>query len=255
MKNFLRYLIIIFILWITIPGCKPYKEHLMFTAPEEYNFADFQAAATTTEQNYIIQINDLLKMQVFTNKGERIVDPDFELMKEIPANQANTRPDPAYLVKKEGYVKLPMIGSVKLAGMTLEEANQYLQKRYNEFYTDCFVLLEFANKRVVILGSPGGQVIPLTNENVTVAEAIALAGGLQKEGKSHNIRLLRGSEMYLINLNSVEGYLNTNMIVQPGDIIYIEPIQKIASEAARDITPFVALLTSITTLILVIAKN
>ena len=233
-------------------GCKPYREHLMLKASDDYTYADFQKAAAEFERNYVIQINDQIRLQVYTNDGERIIDPDYALLKELPSNQVNSRPDPAYLIREDGFVKLPMLGDVKLIGLTLNEANIYLQEKYNEFYNDSFVDVNFHNKRVIVLGSMGGQLLPLENQNVSVAEIISMAGGLQREGKSHNIRLIRGQDIYMINLSTVDGFLKTNMIVQPNDIIYVEPIQKVAAEVARDVTPWVALITSFTTLILVV---
>ena len=236
-------------------SCKPYKEHLMLKADDDYTYADFQKAAREFERNYVIQVNDRLRLQVYTNDGERIIDPDYALLKEMPSNQVNSRPDPSYLVREDGFVKLPLLGDVKLTGMTLNEANLYLQERFNVYYNDSYVDVHFDNKRVIVLGAMGGQLLPLENQNVSVAEIISMAGGLQLGGKSHNIRLIRENEIYLINLSTVDGFLETNMIVQPNDIIYVEPIQKIASEVARDITPWVALITSFTTLILVIVNQ
>ena len=249
------YLIILIASLALTTGCKPYKEHLMLKADDDYTYADFQKAAQEFERNYVIQVNDQISLEVYTNDGERIIDPDYALLKEMPSNQVNSRPNPSYLVREDGFVKLPLLGDVKLTGMTLNEANLYLQERFNVYYNDSYVEVQFDNKRVIVLGAMGGQLLPLENQNVSVAEIISMGGGLQLGGKSHNIRLIRENEIYLINLSTVDGFLETNMIVQPNDIIYIEPIQKIASEVARDITPWVALITSFTTLILVIVNQ
>lgn len=223
----------------------------MLKAPEDYKYSDFEKAAKAIELNYVIQVNDRIRVSVFTNDGERIIDPDYELLKELPANQVNSRPDPDYLIREDGFVRLPLLGDVKLTGLTLNDANLYLQKKYNTFYTNSYVDVAFANKRVIVLGGSGGQLIPLVNENVTVAEVIAMTGGLQREGKAQNIRLVRGKEVFLIDLSTIDSFLKSNMIAQPNDIIYIEPNQNVAAEVARDITPWVALITSFATLILV----
>ena len=224
----------------------------MLKPSDDFTYADFQKAAQEFERNYVIQINDRIQLQVYTNNGERIIDPDYALLKEMPSNQVNSRPNPVYLIREDGFVKLPLLGDVKIVGLTLNEANLYLQEKYNEYYNDSYVDVRFANKRVIVLGSMGGQLLPLENQNVSVAEIISMAGGLQREGKAQNIRLVRGTDIYLIDLSTVDSFLATNMIVQPNDIIYVEPIQKVASEIARDVTPWVALITSFTTLILVL---
>lgn len=243
------YILLLFL--VSIAACRPYKDHLMLKAPEDYKYSDFEKAAKAIELNYVIQVNDRIRVSVFTNDGERIIDPDYELLKELPANQVNSRPDPDYLIREDGFVRLPLLGDVKLTGLTLNDANLYLQEKYNTFYTNSYVDVAFANKRVIVLGGSGGQLIPLVNENVTVAEVIAMTGGLQREGKAQNIRLVRGKEVFLVDLSTIDSFLKSNMIAQPNDIIYIEPNQNVAAEVARDITPWVALITSFATLILV----
>ncbi len=54
-----------------------------------------------------------------------------------------------------------MIGEIKLEGLTIRQAEEVLQQAYSKFYEDAYVVLKYTNKRVIILGAPGGQVIPL----------------------------------------------------------------------------------------------
>ena len=89
----------------------------MLKAPEDYAF---NQAIETAEKNYLIAINDQLKLAVHSNDGERIIDPDFKLAENLPNIQnANVRPDPVYLVDINGKAKLPMVGEVVLAGLTI----------------------------------------------------------------------------------------------------------------------------------------
>jgi len=222
----------------------------MFTYDDQTNLKQHAAQA---EKNYVIQPNDFLKLRVYTNRGELIIDPNFNLLREIPGQTNQLRPDPNYLVDVNGVVKLPMIGELKVAGLTIRQAEEILQKSYAEFYTQPFVNLTFINKRVIVLGLPLSKVIPLENENTTLVEAIALAGGLDRDSKAHNIRVLRGNEFFVADLSTLDGYTRTNMIVQPGDIIYIEPVRRPVSEALRDYIGLISLVTSLSTLVLVIS--
>jgi polysaccharide export outer membrane protein len=222
----------------------------MFTYDDQTNLKQHAAQA---EKNYVIQPNDFLKLRVYTNQGELIIDPNFNLLREIPGQTNQLRPDPNYLVDVNGVVKLPMIGELKVAGLTIRQAEEILQKSYAEFYTQPFVNLTFINKRVIVLGLPLSKVIPLENENTTLVEAIALAGGLDRDSKAHNIRVLRGNEFFVADLSTLDGYTRTNMIVQPGDIIYIEPVRRPVSEALRDYIGLISLVTSLSTLVLVIS--
>lgn len=198
--------------------------------------------------NYLIQKNDLLTLNVYTNQGEKIVNPGPE-----PADQpqpAETRQQ--YLVDHEGFVKFPLVPQIKLEGFTLRQAEDALQTEYAKFYEQPFVRLNYANKRVVVLGAPGGQVIPLANENMRLTEILALSKGVTSEAKANNIRILRGNTVLVADLSTIDGYRNQNFVIQPNDIIYIEPIRRPLSEAVRDYGPVVTVVASLATVLIVI---
>jgi polysaccharide export outer membrane protein len=219
---------------------------------EGQTFADFRQAARQAEGNYMIRKNDLLKISVFTNKGERIIDPDFELQRSNNQQGMQSRPDYEYLVNTEGLVHLPLVGDVKVEGLTLRQAEEMLQKAYSAYYTQPYVRMQCTSNRVVVLGLPQSKVVPLPYENMTLAEVIAMAGGLDRDSRADNVRIIRDDQLYVANLSTAQGYTNNNMLVQPGDIIYIEPIRRPASEALRDYFPIVSILSSLITLIVVL---
>jgi polysaccharide export outer membrane protein len=236
---------------ILFTSCASYKANIMFKVPED---ATLQKQAEEVQRNYVIQKNDMLKLDVYTNKGELIIDPDFNLMKEIPVQNAQRRPDPNYLVDVNGVAKFPMLGELKVEGLTIRQTEEILQKEYARYYTDPFVVLQYINKRVIVLGAPGGQVIPLVNENVTLAEVLALASGIENNARATNIRVLRGDQYFVADFSTIAGYQKSNMIMQPGDIVYVEPIRRPVSEAFRDYGVIVSVLTSLTTLIVVLTS-
>ncbi len=215
-----------------------------------------QREVTSAEKNYVIQKNDYLQLEVFTNKGERIIDPDFLLQQQSTANsqQTNKAEPPLYLVDLQGVLKLPMVGEMKLEGLTLRQAEEILQQKYSEYYEAPFVVLKYFNKRVVVLGAPGGQVIPLKNENTTLVEVLALARGLGNDAKAHNIRVLRGDKVFVADLSTFDGYLKNNMIIEPNDVVYVEPVRRPALEGIRDSLPLISMLSTIVTLALVITQ-
>lgn len=249
MKNILSRLLYFCLVSSVLISCASYKQNIMFKPGDD---TQLRQKASEAERNYVIQANDLLKLQVFTNKGELIIDPDYKLLKDLPSQTALQRPDLTFLVDVNGVAKFPMIGEMKIEGLTIRQAEEVLQKAFAAYYTSPFVTLTFTNKRVVVLGLPVSKVIPLVNENVTLAEAIGLAGGLDRDSRAHNIRIIRGTDFYLADLSTLEGYTRTNMILQPGDIVYIEPIRRPTSEALRDYSALISVITSLTTLIIVI---
>ena len=107
----------------------------------------------------------------------------------------SSRPEPTYLVDIKGVAKFPMVGEIKIDGLTIRLAEELLQKAYESYYKDSFVILKYVNKRVIVLGAPGGQVIPLANENIHLVEVLALAKGVDNLAKAHNVRVLRGDQV------------------------------------------------------------
>lgn len=236
-------------------GCASYKQNLMLKTPDDFKSAKVSKEIREAERNYVIQKNDLLHLEVYANKGERIIDPNPTLSQNNNSATTEEPPIVKYLVDLNGIVKFPVIGEIKLEGMTLRQAEAILQAEYEKFFKDSFVILTFLNKRVIVLGAVGGQVVTLENHNVTLAEILATAKGLPNEAKAHNIRLVRKDEVFLLDLSTVEGFLAGNMIVEPGDIIYVEPVRKPFAEGIRDYAALASLLVSTLSLIIVIQST
>ncbi|WP_424583247.1 polysaccharide biosynthesis/export family protein [Tunicatimonas sp.] len=243
-----------------LSSCGAYRNRILFSTDQEILKEELKIAVEDADKNYIIQPNDFLEVEVYTNDGELLIDPNQEIAREVGMmNQNNQmRQVPRYLVLSNGVVELPMVGEVKIAGLTLKEATDLLKQQYEEFYEDTYVLLRYVNKRVVVLGSVGGQVIPLENENMSLIEVLALAGGVGVVSRTDNIRLIRGNlddpEVRLIDLSTIEGVKQASLKILPGDIIYVQPVQRITSEVVRDISPIFSLITSTITLVLLITQ-
>lgn len=226
----------------------------MFKHDEDFAAAKLSAEARALERTYTLQPNDLIEVKVYTKNGEMIIDPEYQLSKDIGNNRQNQQEDPEYLVRLDGMVLLPMVGEVNVAGLTLHETNLKLKDKYDEYFIDPYIITNYTNKRVVVMGSPGGQLLPLTNNNITVAEVIAMSGGMQENGNATSIKLIRGNEIFLIDFSTVEGYRASNQIVQPGDIVYIEPIKRFFQGNAVEISVMLSLITTATTLLILILQ-
>ncbi len=242
-------------LLILVAGCSSYKQNIMLKAPEDFKSAKVTKEILEAERNYVIQKNDLLHLEVYTNKGERIIDPNPALTQNSNVTNEENRPEVKYLVDLQGIAKFPVIGEMKVEGMTLRQAELVLQSEYDRFFKESYVVLTFMNKRVVVLGAVGGVVVPLENHNVTLAEILATAKGLPNDSKARNIRVVRKEQVFVIDLSTVNGFLAGNMIVEPGDIIYVEPVRKPFAEGVRDYAGLASLLVSTLSLIVVIQST
>ncbi|PIY07117.1 MAG: polysaccharide export protein EpsE, partial [Bacteroidetes bacterium CG_4_10_14_3_um_filter_31_20] len=155
-----------------------------------------------------------------------------------------------YLVEYDGQVKLPTVGRIQISGKTIREAESMLEEKYKEIFVDPFVLITVTNKRIVVFsgGASTGKVILLTNDNYTLIEALAEAGGITDFSKSHKIKLLRGDlnnpEIFLFNVRDLKDMKNANFMLQANDIIYVEARPKYATRIISEISPYISLLSS-----------
>lgn len=220
----------------------------MFQLPEG---TQLKQQIDIAEKNYVIQKYDYLELEMFTNKGERIIDP---LSPSPTSTNSGTAvvTKPTYLVDANGVTKFPMIDEVKLEGLTIREAEKVLEETYSKYYEDAYAVLHYNNKRVIVLGATGGQVIPLTNENVKLVEVLALAQGLNNDAKAQNIRVMRGDQVFVADLSTFDGYVKNNIPIQSGDIVYVEPVRRPLTESLRDYGPILTIITTLTTLAVVI---
>jgi polysaccharide export outer membrane protein len=250
-KLFVAFLILI--VFTSQQGCASYKQNVMFKTEDGFTSEPLQKEIGKAESNYIIKKNDLLLLELYANNGEKLVDPNPELSQQSQ-NTSQQASIPDYLIDEQGLAKFPMVGEVKLEGLTIRQAEMMLQKEYEHYFKLPYVKLKFNNKRVIVLGSPGGLVLPLNNENVNLVEVIAMARGIDNSGKAHIIRVLRGEKIYLIDLSTIEGYKLGNMKIEPGDIVYIEPVRRPVSEGFKEYMPIFTILASVTALISVLTR-
>jgi polysaccharide export outer membrane protein len=246
--------------------------------------AKLRRAVNRTASNYLIHANDLLSIQVYTNKGEKLIDPNGELLfgaaglgNKAPttvtsaptsgrggaSSGASTIPNSTqYVVQADGSVYLPLVNRVFLKGLSLIQADSVLKVRYSEYYKEPFIKTAVANNRVIILGAPGGQVVTLLNDNMNLLEVLALAGGpdggttsggggsiARNGGRIDNIRIIRGDlknpQVQFINLNTIEGMRKGNLQVEPNDIIYIQPVRRPLLDNLLDAGPALGLISTV----------
>lgn len=172
----------------------------------------------------VIRPDDILEINI------NMVDPQAAMViNNQNESVANSVSASGYLVDKAGFVEIPILGRVKLAGMSTFEAKEHLQQLASEFYRNPVVDVRYTNFRVTVLGevsNPASYVMP--NERVSILDAIGYAGDLTVYGKRDNILLIRKNpqgENVAIRmditdkeiLNSPYFYLKQN------DIVYVEP--------------------------------
>jgi polysaccharide export outer membrane protein len=240
-------LILSFGLIILLSGCY-INADIMLKTPKDFVFDD--PSKDTIPDEYIIAPNDIIQFRLFSNKAYRITDMSAGTM---DGNRAmfNRQNQLNYQVNPTGYVRLPILDSVFLSGLTVRNAELYLEKLYDSVYVEPFVQIEITNKRVIVF--PGGgsdaQVVYLTNNNTTLLEVIGMSGGINNRGRAKRIKIMRlkpdgTRRVFLVDLSTIEGIRNADLIVQANDYIYIEPVPQISREILQETAPLVSILSS-----------
>lgn len=257
----MKFLILISAFFILIFGSSCYRQNIMFETDEFKMESQIEAAMKKAEAEYILRPDDRISLKVETNKGETLIDPNFQLRSEFGMGNLNNQQSKSeinYLIRPDGKVKLPMVDDVSLAGYSIRQADSILRIAYQKYYKDPFVITQIKNRRVYIFNGENGQVIPIENENTSLIEVLALSGGIGNRTNASNIRLIRGDlnkpYVEVINLRTIQGMQAANLELRNQDIIYVEPVRRVVSEATRDIAPIINLITSTITLIVILTR-
>ncbi|MFD1552767.1 polysaccharide biosynthesis/export family protein [Putridiphycobacter roseus] len=251
----------VFLIVVLVQSCG-INSDLMLKTPKDYVFADLDSLANKNFNNeYKIEVNDIIQFKFYTNKGIRVLDVSAGTSDSKTGNannQLTATNGIFYVINADSLVKLPYLNMVNLVGKTIREAEYFLQDNYKAYYVDPFVQISITNKRIFVFPGSGGEakVVNLTNNNTTLMEAIALSGGLSQRGRAKKIKLIRDIDgerlVYLIDLSTVEGLKYVDLIVQNGDYIYVEPVPELGKEILAQIAPVVSILSSLLIVISVV---
>lgn len=135
-----------------------------------------------------------------------------------------------YLISQQGSIQFPELGALKLAGLTRLQAERLLREKLTPFLVDPIVNIRILNFKFTVLGevkNPGSY--PLSNERLTILEALGMAGDLTVFGTRKNVLLIRETNRqkshHRIDLTSAKLFDSPVYYLQQNDVIYVEPNQ------------------------------
>ena len=229
---------------------------IMFRTPTDYEFDAFVDSAKSTLR---LQANDMIQFRLFANDGFKMID----LVSENSGREASflNRTIFSYFLESDGMVKLPVLGRVNISGLTLREAEAYLEAQYSAYYNKPFVQIQVINRRVVVFPGGGGDArsVMLENNNTTLLEVLGMAGGLSPRGNAHRVKVFRyGPDrqrlVYQFDLSDISGLQYADMVMQGDDVVYVQPNPELAREIIADLNPLITLVSSIL-LVLAVTRN
>lgn len=170
---------------------------------------------------------------------------------------ASSSPGDGYLVSKNGTIDFPVLGSIKVSGLTIPQLKDSLKLRLDKYLQDPIINIRLLNYKITVLGEvlrPATYSIP--SERITVVDAIGMAGDLTIYGKRENVLLIReenGQRKFVrLNLNSSNIFQSSYYYLKQNDIVYVEPNK--AKIASSDYTRLrnITIASSVITLLIVL---
>ena len=145
-----------------------------------------------------------------------------------------------YLVNNEGFIQMPVLGLVKVEGMTKTDLSNQIRKVIldKKLLLDPVVAIRHLNYRVTVLGEVNRPaVINIPSERITVLEALGMAGDLTIYAKRENILLIREEggkkSVKRLDLTDKNFLISPYYYMKPNDVIYVEPNKARVANATR----------------------
>ena len=163
----------------------------------------------------------------------------------------------SYTVSDSGEVKLPVIGKLKLNGLSLDQAEQAIEVAYRSYLNNPSVSIRFVNNLVTILGQvnkPGTY--PFQTPHINIFNAIGLAGDITEYGNRKRVTIIREEKnneikRFTLDLTKDDILQSNNLYIRPNDVIFIEPLKTRWWNMQH--FPFELIFSAITTAILVLS--
>lgn len=198
--------------------------------------SSYETIVSDNSHNNKFKIDDVISINVSTLDQQASMP--FNLFKG--AEEGGFRPEQLdYIIDKNGEIDFPVLGSVKIVGLSPEETKQMLTEKLGDYLKDPIINIRLKNFTVSILGEvnrPGTY--PVNGEQITVLEAIGLAGDLTIKGKRDNVMIIRdfnGTKVYTrIDLTRKESLNSSVYYLTQNDVVYIEPNKSAITSSALD---------------------
>jgi len=212
MNRIIPFILLIFL----ISSCASRKD-LVYFQSEEQQAAIHQGTVNATK----LQEGDILAISISAD-DIRATQP-FNPM----TNTANVSA-PTYVIDQHGFIDFPKLGKIQLAGKTRTEAMDYLRSELAKFIVSPTVNVELTNFRITVLGevkTPG--TFPISNDKITLLEALGLAGDLTINGVRKNVLVIRDNngakQEYRVDLTSTDMLKSPVYYLAQNDVVYVEP--------------------------------
>jgi polysaccharide biosynthesis/export protein len=263
MKHNLRILIIL-IASTAFSACVPNKKVAYLQYKDEYDKPETIVKDSlirkyeTGQFAYKLQPGDMLDIKISTLTPKEFnpfndADPSLIAGQQIQAGSLSGESNFGYYIDPEGVLTLPLLGSLKVSGFTLIQAEDSLQARVLKYLEKPVVKVRVQNYRFTVLGEVKTEATLLTYDNsLTMLQAIGKAGGASEFGDLSRVKVVRHFDketyVFYVNLLNEEFLSSPFYYVQPNDVITITPLKQ--RSYLKYVSPNLAIFTATTSLLI-----
>ena len=232
-----------------------YNKRLVYF--QDDSFSTSPKLMENVKSTYRLQSNDILSIKVKSSTDVQVSD----LFNITTTSQAPMFTSPGnlflegYSIDESGQITLPIIGTLTVKDLSIEEVQSLIQQNANKFLKNATVIVKLISFKVTVLGevnNPGYHYV--YNNQITVLEALGLAGDLNAVGSRKNVKLIRqvpeGSEVVLLDLTDPRLLKSKYFYLMPNDAIYVEPLK--ARSSRLNLEHLTLLFSAATTAILIL---
>lgn len=207
-------------------SCASQKQTVYFS-----NEGDSATVVNTTPPQTYIQPNDILSISISS------LNPSATLIFNTPnttyvagtSATGGTVQTPGYLVNVDGFIQFPVLGDLKVSGMTTNQLRKLLSQSLidKKLLLDPIVMVRQLNFKVSVLGEVAHPtVVNVPSEKISLLEALGLAGDITIYGRKDNVLIIREEngikKIKRINLNGGDLFKSQYYYLKSNDIVYVE---------------------------------
>ncbi|MBP6754819.1 MAG: polysaccharide biosynthesis/export family protein [Bacteroidia bacterium] len=207
--------------------------NLLFSCASKKNFVYFQDHGDLNLKNSTnlkLKENDVISINIFGCDEESLKIFNLPISQNSTVNRGYYIGSPVssgYTINSNGEVDFPVVGLIKVEGLTIEDAASLVKLRVSKYLKDPKVNIQLLNFKVTVLGdvkSPGTIQVP--NDKITLIEALGISGDLNISAIRKNVIVLRDEKSikkeYIVDLTNKQ-FLNSPVYyLQQNDIVYVE---------------------------------
>jgi polysaccharide biosynthesis/export protein len=217
------------LLLLSLSSCVSHQELISFRTGKEKEptLSKLPKQDILNKTDLRLQVNDILAIIIMSPDG--VLATPYSLVPSISSAQVSTPTSPnTYIINSDGMVNLPSLGGFKAVGLTLKELREEVIKKVSEFLVNPSVNIRLINFTYSVTGEvtrPGK--FQVTNERITLLEALAEAGDLTPYSNRQHIMVIRehdGVREYgEVDLKDTKFFTSPYYYLQQNDVVYVEP--------------------------------